>query len=429
MIRLSRHTTNNIITTTTAANGSRRSILNTIWYCYNQNLKERPLMTKVCMASLIFFTSDCITQYIQQQQHTKDTCSTGTSTSHSGNNGNDHISFNEEQLPIAPSISFYRFVTSSSPTTISSSSSSSYNNQHNNTDTTNSSSHTWNISRSIAAANFGILSTTFLHYWWNFLDTNVNLLFHHYYSTKPTNTPTSTTTINTTPFAITNNSRRIATTTLTTRVKNITTSATSRILPFVVKPILPTVMKVMIHQTCVAPIYIYTYYVTTNFVLQCLTTIQHDQHPQHHQPPPLLHFDQQQNTITSKQQYNNIKEMYTTIQHIWYNVNEKAYSMWYPTMIRHWSIWPMIQSINFYFIPLQHRILFHNTILMFWSGYLSYLNHHHHHHEHHHNNHPQQQRVEPCLCPTTATTTNTTTVTTTTTDTYIHKNNRSLESL
>lgn len=49
--------------------------------------------------------------------------------------------------------------------------------------------------------------------------------------------------------------------------------------------------------------------------------------------------------------------------------------MLWPTMMQHWKLWPIVHSFNFYFIPLHHRVLVQNTVLVGWSGYLSHLNH------------------------------------------------------
>lgn len=37
-----------------------------------------------------------------------------------------------------------------------------------------------------------------------------------------------------------------------------------------------------------------------------------------------------------------------------------------------WMIWPAAQLVNFYFTPPQHRILFVNTVSLFWNTYLAY---------------------------------------------------------
>jgi hypothetical protein len=48
--------------------------------------------------------------------------------------------------------------------------------------------------------------------------------------------------------------------------------------------------------------------------------------------------------------------------------------MLWPTLLRHWRVWPFVQTFNFYFMPLHHRMFVQNAVLVGWSGYLSYLN-------------------------------------------------------
>lgn len=53
----------------------------------------------------------------------------------------------------------------------------------------------------------------------------------------------------------------------------------------------------------------------------------------------------------------------------------KATNMIGPLMLQHWRIWPAIHGLNFYFTPVQNRVLVQNLVLVGWSGYLSHLNH------------------------------------------------------
>ena len=39
-----------------------------------------------------------------------------------------------------------------------------------------------------------------------------------------------------------------------------------------------------------------------------------------------------------------------------------------------WMIWPLVTSINLYFIPPIYRILFVNFFALWWNLYLSVLN-------------------------------------------------------
>jgi len=59
----------------------------------------------------------------------------------------------------------------------------------------------------------------------------------------------------------------------------------------------------------------------------------------------------------------------------WRDTNAKAREMLWLTMLQHWRVWIPVHSCNFYFTPFHHRVLVQNNMLVFWSGYLSYLNH------------------------------------------------------
>lgn len=53
---------------------------------------------------------------------------------------------------------------------------------------------------------------------------------------------------------------------------------------------------------------------------------------------------------------------------------DRAAEMLPPTMLRHWTLWPAIHTLNFYYNPLHHRVLVQNLVLVGWSAYLSHLN-------------------------------------------------------
>ena len=96
-----------------------------------------------------------------------------------------------------------------------------------------------------------------------------------------------------------------------------------------------TMVKVVIDQSLAAPFYVFSYYVVTNFI----------QHVSENTGPD----------AKSPQQI--LKE-----------TNVKASEMLWPTMLRHWRLWPLVHSFNFYFVPLHHRILVQNLVLVGWSG-------------------------------------------------------------
>jgi hypothetical protein len=39
-----------------------------------------------------------------------------------------------------------------------------------------------------------------------------------------------------------------------------------------------------------------------------------------------------------------------------------------------WRFWPLANSVNFWFVPLQFRVLYMNVLALLWSGYLTYVN-------------------------------------------------------
>lgn len=225
--RISTNTSNAFVTTAikkecSAAHQSSTS-LGKAWAAYSSALERRPLIIKASMASVIFFSSDSVTQYLLRTRN------------HS--NGDDTFQ--------------------------------------------------WDAVRALSAGNFGVMATTFLHFWWGFLERVVGAR-----------------------------------------------------IPVAQYRLANTAAKVLIHQSMGAPFYIYSYYVLTNF----------------------------------GQKLHQAADGKDVVQ-AWKDVHEKAGTMLWPTMLRHWSVWPAVQSFNFYFTPLHHRVLVHNTVLIAWSGYLSYLNH------------------------------------------------------
>jgi hypothetical protein len=240
----------------TTSTSTRRSV----WQFYLQNLQQRPLLTKAIMACIIFFVSDSVTQY-------------ATAVSIRKNNSN-----NTE-------------ATKDTPTTTE----------------TDTDTWQWDAARALSGAGFGIVATSWLHYWWGFLEITVGRLVPSQRS----------------------------------RLGNALT-------------------KVAIDQLCGAPFYIYSYYVLTNFLQdlqqQTITTTSFLSTPETNHNPTT--------TTTTNLMVQSLR-----------NNHSKASEMLWPTMIQHWKLWPVVHSINFYFVPLHHRVLVQNCVLIGWSAYLSHLNH------------------------------------------------------
>jgi len=110
-----------------------------------------------------------------------------------------------------------------------------------------------------------------------------------------------------------------------------------------------TAVKVAIDQTMGAPLYIYSYYCITNLAAAAIAD----------------HDSDSESTDNSNLQFMAVAT----------DVHQKAASMLLPTMLQHWKLWPAVHTLNFYFVPLPHRVLVQNTVLVGWSGYLSHLNH------------------------------------------------------
>lgn len=101
-----------------------------------------------------------------------------------------------------------------------------------------------------------------------------------------------------------------------------------------------TLAKVAIDQSIGAPLYIYCYYYITSFFKKDLIR----------EKEPSIY-----NRVTS--------------------AHARTTELLFPTMLKHWRVWPAVHTFNFYFVPFQHRVLIQNICLVGWSGYLSHLNH------------------------------------------------------
>ena len=50
----------------------------------------------------------------------------------------------------------------------------------------------------------------------------------------------------------------------------------------------------------------------------------------------------------------------------WCTNHAKATEMLWPTMMQHWKLWPAVHSLNFYFMPLHHRVLVQVRVECVW---------------------------------------------------------------
>jgi hypothetical protein len=58
----------------------------------------------------------------------------------------------------------------------------------------------------------------------------------------------------------------------------------------------------------------------------------------------------------------------------WEGVKEKFRDAYVPALIANYKVWPLVQFINFKFMPLQYRLPFASSIGIVWNAYLSWLN-------------------------------------------------------
>lgn len=53
---------------------------------------------------------------------------------------------------------------------------------------------------------------------------------------------------------------------------------------------------------------------------------------------------------------------------------EKVRTRFLSTLFGAWKFWPMANAVNFWFVPMQFRVLYMNVLSLFWTGWLTYVN-------------------------------------------------------
>lgn len=55
-------------------------------------------------------------------------------------------------------------------------------------------------------------------------------------------------------------------------------------------------------------------------------------------------------------------------------VQDKFKDMYWPALLANWQVWPLVQTINFRFMPLRYRVPFTGAVGIAWQVFLSILN-------------------------------------------------------
>ena len=124
-----------------------------------------------------------------------------------------------------------------------------------------------------------------------------------------------------------------------------------------------TLGKVVVDQLIGAPIYIYLYYCVTHFSRECTKHLQQKKENNNNK-------ETNKSYITTNNDNNNT----ATIKELMKETSDRAIKMLPGTIVRHWTVWPAIHTLNFYYNPIHCRALFQNFVLIAWLGYLSHLN-------------------------------------------------------
>ena len=56
-----------------------------------------------------------------------------------------------------------------------------------------------------------------------------------------------------------------------------------------------------------------------------------------------------------------------------HEIKEMLQERYVQTLIKNYKIWPLAQTLNFTFVPIQHRVGFVQIVAIFWNAYLSWM--------------------------------------------------------
>lgn len=54
-------------------------------------------------------------------------------------------------------------------------------------------------------------------------------------------------------------------------------------------------------------------------------------------------------------------------------IQETLRACYKETLITNYKIWPLAQTLNFTFVPIQHRVGFVQIVAIFWNAYMSWM--------------------------------------------------------
>eukprot|EP00536_Pseudo-nitzschia_multiseries_P010314 jgi/Psemu1/289028/fgenesh1_pg.309_\ len=178
----------------------------------------------------------------------------------------------------------------------------------------------WDGSRALSGAGFGVVATCWLHYWWGFLEVVVN--------------------------------------------KRLPVGAYGQ------NKFMNALGKVVADQLVGAPLYIYSYYCVTHFGKEWMAI----QNNINNNINIESESEQLEKNQSKKEERSSVKTTTPSVTSLMQETSDRALEMLPDTILRHWTLWPIVHTFNFYYNPIHHRVLVQNLVLIFWSGYLSHLN-------------------------------------------------------
>ena len=55
------------------------------------------------------------------------------------------------------------------------------------------------------------------------------------------------------------------------------------------------------------------------------------------------------------------------------DIRDRLKTSYIDTLLRNYMLWPWVQGLNFYFVPVQYRVIVVNFVGIFWNTYLSWV--------------------------------------------------------